>query len=98
MLGAITNGSGAVIGFEADGVFSLLPPTPERILDVTGAGDALAGTVVACLMSGTPLRTALRAGLAAASLTVESEGAAPVLERLAFEERLALVPEAEGVA
>lgn len=97
-LGAITNGSGAVIGFEADGVFSLLPPTPERILDVTGAGDALAGTVVACLMSGTPLRTALRAGLAAASLTVESEGAAPVFERLAFEERLALVPEAEGVA
>lgn len=92
--GAITQGRNPVIGFDAAGLFSIQPPAPTNILDVTGAGDALAGTTVARLMRGAPLASALRAGVAAATLTVESEGAAPYFEGQAMAARLALVPEA----
>lgn len=91
--GTITQGGGPVIGFDSDGLFSIHPPSPTHILDVTGAGDALAGTSVARLMRGEPLAQALRAGVAAATLTVESEGAAPHLDAQALAARLALVPE-----
>jgi pseudouridine kinase len=44
-------------------------------------------------MRGEPSAAALRAGIAAATLTVESEGAAPAFDRAAMEARLRLVPE-----
>jgi len=91
--GAITQGGKPVIGLDAEGLFAIQPPAPATILDVTGAGDALAGTTVARLMRGEPFSHALRAGVAAATLTVESEGAAPHFDGQAMAARLALVPE-----
>ncbi|NMG39933.1 carbohydrate kinase [Chelativorans sp. ZYF759] len=91
--GVITQGGGPVIGFDRETLFDITPPPPDLILDVTGAGDALAGTTIARLIRGEPFAAALRAGIAAATLTVESEGAAPAFDRVALEARLLLVPE-----
>ena len=61
-----------MIGFDADGAFSIQPPPARKVADVTGAGDALAGATIAAMMQRSGLREALREGLAAAMLTVES--------------------------
>ena len=53
--GVITSGKEAVTGFDADGIFTIVPPTPPAVVDVTGAGDALAGVTVAAMMHGEPL-------------------------------------------
>jgi pseudouridine kinase len=95
--GAITHGGGPVTGFEGDTLFEIVPPAPAEIRDVTGAGDALAGTTLARLARGAPFGEALRAGIAAATLTLESEGAAPAIERAAMEARLRLVPQPVAV-
>jgi sugar/nucleoside kinase (ribokinase family) len=96
--GAITLGSAAVTGFDAGGVFTMLPPKPDRVADTTGAGDALAGVTIAAMMRGLPLRQALREGIAAAVLTVASPHAVTTLSERALGDMLALVPEAEAVA
>lgn len=96
--GVITFGEGPVTGFDGDGVFSVAPPRPRRIADVTGAGDALAGVTIAAVLRGVPLRSALREGLAAAMLTVESKAAVADYSPEAFAETLALVHEIEAVA
>ena len=95
--GAITHGSGPVTGFEGDALFEIAPPAPAEIRDVTGAGDALAGTAVARLMRGDTFADAVRAGIAAATLTLENEGAAPVIPRAMLEARLDLVPQPVAV-
>lgn len=72
-----------------DGVHWLLsPPDLPQMNDVTGAGDALAGAAVAALMAGKPFETALREGVAAASLAVESDHTVPDLADQAFAARL----------
>jgi sugar/nucleoside kinase (ribokinase family) len=96
--GIITDGHKAITGFDQDGVFSLTPPQPRRIADVTGAGDALAGVTIAALMRGLGLREALREGLAAAVLAVESPAAVPDLNEKAFAGAMALVPETKPIA
>lgn len=96
--GIITAGGGAVTGFDGSDVFSLLPPAPRRIADVTGAGDALAGVAIANLMAGKPLRDALRFGMAAAMLTVESHAAVADIEDDDLAAALALVPYAQQMA
>ena len=70
--GVITAGSAAITGFDADGIFSIVPPEPPSVADETGAGDALAGATIAAMMHGKPLRAALREGIAAAGLTIAS--------------------------
>ncbi|WP_210203471.1 PfkB family carbohydrate kinase [Breoghania corrubedonensis] len=50
---------------------------PARVVDVTGAGDALTGGTLAGLAWGLDLAQALDYGRAAAALTVEATGAAP---------------------
>src|SRR5262249_34286364 len=70
--GLITSGSSAVTGFDANGIFQIVPPKPASVADATGAGDALAGATVAAMMRGKPLRVALRGGIAAAVLTIAS--------------------------
>ena len=75
--GVITQGSEAVIGFDARGVFSIMPPAPRKIADVTGAGDALAGATTVALLRGLPFGEALREGMAAALLAIESPTAVP---------------------
>src|SRR5438445_5300466 len=73
--GVVTAGSAAVLGFDELGAFSILPPAPRKVADVTGAGDALAGATIAALLRGLPLRQALRDGVAAATLAIESANA-----------------------
>ncbi|MGB3416522.1 MAG: carbohydrate kinase, partial [Mesorhizobium sp.] len=68
------------------------------IADVTGAGDALAGTTVAALMRGQALRQAVREGIAASMLALASADAAPGFTPAAFAGALALVPEPVEVA
>ncbi len=96
--GVITAGSGPVIGFDRDGTFSIAPPRARKIADVTGAGDALAGATIAAMMKGSDLHDALRDGLAAAMLTVESHGAVADFSRREFAAALALVPQAKEMA
>lgn len=90
--GVITQGSGPVIGFDASGVVSVTPPAPRKVADVTGAGDALAGAMTVALLGGRPLGAALREGVAAALLALESASSAPELSRSDFARALALVP------
>ena len=87
-----------MLGFDEAGTFSILPPTPRKVADVTGAGDALAGAAVAALLRGLPLRAALREGIAAATLAIESADAVPDFSAADFTEALALVPDAQEVA
>jgi sugar/nucleoside kinase (ribokinase family) len=68
------------------------------VADVTGAGDALAGATVAALLKGLDLRQALREGVAAALLAIESPDAVPKFDTSSFAKALALVPQVEEVA
>jgi sugar/nucleoside kinase (ribokinase family) len=92
--GIITQGDKPVIGFDASHLYSLVPPAPRRIADVTGAGDALAGAMTVALLNRAPFGEALREGMAAALLAVESPTSVPELSKRAFAEALALVPDA----
>ncbi|WP_192253892.1 carbohydrate kinase family protein [Mesorhizobium silamurunense] len=96
--GVVTAGSAPVLGFDESGVFAIDPPAPRRVADVTGAGDALTGATVAALLRGLPLRAALREGVAAATLAIESAEAVPSFTAASFAQALALVPEARQVA
>ncbi|TKB21381.1 MAG: carbohydrate kinase [Mesorhizobium sp.] len=96
--GVVTAGGAPVLGFDASGVFAIDPPAPRRVADVTGAGDALTGATVAALLRGQPLRAALREGVAAATLAIESAEAVPAFTASSFAQALALVPEAREVA
>ncbi|WFP66082.1 MULTISPECIES: carbohydrate kinase family protein [unclassified Mesorhizobium] len=96
--GVITAGSAPVLGFDGSGAFAIDPPAPRRVADVTGAGDALTGATVAALLRGLPLRIALREGIAAAILAIESAEAVPSFTTAGFGQALALVPEAREVA
>lgn len=90
--GVISSGSAPALCFEEGRLFEIAPPTPARVVDVTGAGDALAGACIAALMRGLPLAEAAREGMAAAMLAVESEEAAPKITPAAFRAALELVP------
>jgi pseudouridine kinase len=94
--GVITQGSQPAIGFDAFHAFSVTPPA-RKVADVTGAGDALAGAMAVALLNGEPFDAALREGVAASLLAVESPTSAPELSRRAFAGALALVPEATKV-
>jgi len=94
----ITDGGNPATLYDGGGVWTLEPPQPRRILDVTGAGDALAGAAVAAMMRGRPLLQAAREGMAAAMLALESSDAVPVFDPLSFAQALALVPAARPMA
>ncbi|RWD82789.1 carbohydrate kinase family protein [Mesorhizobium sp.] len=96
--GVVTAGGAPVLGFDESGVFAIDPPAARRVADVTGAGDALTGATVAALLRGQPLRAALREGVAAAMLAIESAEAVPAFTTSSFAQALALVPEAREVA
>ena len=95
--GVISAGRERIVGFDADGVFEIEPPSPRRTADSTGAGDALAGATVAARMRGEKLREALREGLAAALLTIETDTVVADHDEAAFAEALGLVPQARDV-
>ena len=56
-----------------------IEPPKTKLVDVTGAGDCLAGTMIAALLSGFDFIECAKLGLAAASLTASKHGAAPVI-------------------
>ena len=73
-----------------DGQHRTFPALSAAPRDVTGAGDALVSGTLYGLWHGEPLVNAVRWGLAAAAVTVESEFAAvPDLSRELLEARLA---------
>jgi pseudouridine kinase len=90
----ISRGGAPTVAFDRSGAFSIKPPRPRKIVDVTGAGDALAGATMVALLRGFSLGEALREGMAAAALAVESPAAAPEFSEGDFAAALALVPEA----
>ena len=92
--GVITSGSGPVMGFDGDRLFSIVPPPAPTVLDATGAGDALAGATVAAIARGMKLREALREGVAAATLAVQSRASVPAFSAQTFAATLTLVPQA----
>lgn len=90
--GVITDGSGPVIAFRDGASYTISPPLPRRVSDVTGAGDALAGASVAALLRGATFPEAVREGIAAALLTIESSKAAADFPQADFDAVLATVP------
>jgi pseudouridine kinase len=93
----ISRGGAAAVAFDHAGVRSIVPPRPRKVADVTGAGDALAGATMVALLRGLSLAQALREGMAAAMLAVESPASAPEFSASDFAAALALVPEAEAL-
>lgn len=93
--GVVTRGQRDLIAFADRRVVALEPANVENVADVTGAGDSLAAGVISALMRGLSLADAVREGVAAAALTVQSphavnENLSPDLVR----QTLALVPPA----
>lgn len=96
--GVVTAGPGTLVAFDADAVYEADPPEPSELVDVTGAGDALAGTVVSALARGADFATALREGLAAAKLCIECAASVPDHSDPGFAEALEAVPPPRRVA
>lgn len=93
--GVITRGSKPVVAFDESGAFTLAPPPLERLVDVTGAGDALAAGTLSGLLDGLPLAEALRRGIALAAITLSSPHAvAPEVNRARLETMVGLVAQA----
>lgn len=93
--GVITRGKRELIAFSHDAIVSLQPPIVDNVADVTGAGDSVAAGVLAALLAGHDLREAVRHGVAAAAITVQSPFAtAENLSPELLKSMLALVPEA----
>ncbi len=95
--GVITQGNAPVAAFERSAAVCLSPPLPERVVDVTGAGDALAGACCIALLQCRPLGEALREGVAAALLAIGSATVAPAFSEAEFARVLAMVPAPESL-
>ena len=77
----VTDGPSEVLLLEDGAVSALTPPAPQRVADVTGAGDALAGVAAAMMMLGKGFGPSVRAGIAAAVTSIESRSAAASLRK-----------------
>lgn len=97
--GAITRGARDIVAFDASGTVRLPPPAADRIVDVTGAGDAFAAGTLAALIGNLPLAQAVRRGAALAAITVASRHAvAPEISRERLETMVGLVAPASILA
>jgi pseudouridine kinase len=72
----VTHGAKDVCLADANHLTMMTPPKLTKVVDVTGAGDALAGVTIAALLNNMAFETAVHHGLAAAALTVQSPCAA----------------------
>ncbi len=70
-------GAGGALYASADGERVRLPAIPVRVVDTTGAGDALSAGFLAGRLSGAPPDRALQRGLELAARVVEQVGARP---------------------
>jgi pseudouridine kinase len=68
----MTNGADELCVVDDRSMTLMKPVKVKRVIDVTGAGDAMAGATIAALLKGRPLTEAVKYGLAAATLTVET--------------------------
>lgn len=68
----VTRGSQGVVMADADGV-AACPAIPAKLIDPTGAGDALIAGTLSSLLAGTSHAQALRSGCRLAALTVECD-------------------------
>jgi pseudouridine kinase len=93
----LSSGAGPVLAFDGPATFAIMPPQPRRIADVTGAGDALAGASTAAILRGLSLSDAVREGMAAALLALESVKSVPTFTGAVFDAALALVPPPEAL-
>jgi Sugar kinases, ribokinase family len=94
--GIVTGGSGPIVAFEGEAAAMLTPPHLDIVADVTGAGDATAAGFLSAWLRGTPLTEALREGVAAALITLETPSAtAAALSPDALKSHLPLVPVAK---
>ncbi len=59
---------------DARGEISRMAAVPARVVDVTGAGDALIAATLAWRLEGASLVASARMGTLAAALTIEQEG------------------------
>ncbi|MEM9104574.1 MAG: carbohydrate kinase family protein [Pseudomonadota bacterium] len=73
----ITQGPGPLYCFDGGSAYRVTPPIAAEIVDVTGAGDALAAATIDALARGQPLDFAVRHGIAAALLAMRSPHASP---------------------
>jgi len=65
------------------------PARPARLVDATGAGDALAAAMIEALLRDEPIGSCIQRGLAAAALTCESEDTvAPSMSLATLEGRI----------
>ncbi|CCF19619.1 Carbohydrate kinase protein [Pseudorhizobium banfieldiae] len=89
--GVVTNRGEDVAAFDSQTTLMIKPPPASQIVDVTGAGDALAAGVLDALLAGESLPRALVRGIAASQIALASPYAAPpeldrnLLERKAAE-------------
>jgi sugar/nucleoside kinase (ribokinase family) len=78
-----TDGPHAVYVVDQSGKSFAVQPPPAKAIDATGAGDAFRAGLLAGLIQGESLTTAVRWACAAGALKVPHLGAATVLPRLA---------------
>ncbi len=71
---ALTCGDRGVLVTGPDSLRTVSAPPAPRVVDQTGAGDSFAGTVAGRLARGDDPGTAVRLGVAAASLSVQGQG------------------------
>lgn len=85
----LTRGADGVLLDDGSTVLDVPACHVERVVDQTGAGDVLVGTVAARLALGDELLDAVRLGVAAASLSLQGAGGTGHLASLAEIRRLA---------
>ena len=73
--GIISDGSNPLFYWANDGVQSIDIPPVSEIVDVVGAGDALAAGTIAALVKGDNLSNAVRAGIVSAQKVLMVDGA-----------------------
>lgn len=92
----ISQGKDALYGYYGDVECCLKPPPVSKIIDATGAGDALSGATLSALIQGETLETAMKNGVAAAQLVLASKSAFPPnFNRGTFEAALGKLKEAK---
>ncbi|HET6166507.1 MAG TPA: PfkB family carbohydrate kinase [Marmoricola sp.] len=79
----VTRGADGCILVDDDGAWEIPAVPPPSLVDQTGAGDSLAGTLAARLALGDPLVEAVRLGTAAASLALGGRGGTGLVPELA---------------
>lgn len=73
--GTISNGGTEIYAFNKDEIVKIKPPEKVKIVDVTGAGDALASGFITAHISGHNLTTCLQWGIAASLITLATPSA-----------------------